>query len=217
MSLKDFYHVWKKRDLLKELFKEAGKALDRCEQMFLTAGYALQTNKPLEIDVHKQDSVINEVTTKIRRKVVVHMTVNPKKDPVAFITLVDIARDVERIGDYSKNIADLSELFGKPLGAGLFNDELNKIKDSILKMFRLTREALKKVDEDKAKEVLKWHQKKIDPGIDELIKAIFSKEQIETNEAITSVMYARYMKRISAHLMNISATMTSAYHEVKMK
>ena len=217
IGFKEFYKAWKKRDLLRELFKEAEKALDCDEQMFIRACGALTGREQPEIDIYAKDKEINEATTKIRRKVIVHITLNPKKDPVAFLTLIDISRDVERIGDYTKNIFDLSTIYSQALEDGPCILELEQVNKTVLKMFRLTRSAIEKVDEGGAKEVMERHLESIDPRMDKLIERLIRETPSEPNKSVVCALYARYLKRISAHLMNISSTMTHPYHEVKIK
>ena len=79
-GFREFYEVWKKRDLLRELFEDAADVLSEGERMYSAACNALLHGKQPEFDLEEIDQEINEAKSKIREKVVEHMMLNPRKD-----------------------------------------------------------------------------------------------------------------------------------------
>jgi len=217
-SFKDFYKVWKKRDLLRELFEFSAEVLKKDQKMFAAASDALLKARAIEMDIEEKDEQINKDREKIRKKVLEHMTLNPQKDIVAFLTLIDISRDLERIGDYSKDIAVLATQYEKPLIDGRFTDELVSLYRIVLTMFEWTETSLKKANEDAAKSVIDAHLNKVMLRVDKLIEGLIGQKEGEVQKIVVCALYARCLKRISSHLMDIACTITSAaYHEMKKK
>ena len=62
----------------------------------------------LEIDIHDRDIEVNKYTREVRRNVLSHLTVAGTDDLYSGLLLVSIIIDVERIGDYTKNIVEMA-------------------------------------------------------------------------------------------------------------
>lgn len=218
VKLKKLYKLWKKRNLLSELFEDAGNEVAAVEQMFIAASDALLRGEKPVLDLVKEDDEINEAKLRIRKKVVEHIIVDPHKDILAYLTLIDISRDLERMGDYSKNILNLSSWYGQALMDEQLSNPLKQLKDTVLQMFKWTSTALQMGDEAEANKVIDSHLKIVAPGTDSLLQRFVGTEYEDAQKAVVSVLYARYLKRISAHLMNIACTSTSTpYHMMKKK
>ncbi len=217
-GFREFYKVWKKRDLLRDPFEDAADVLADVKRMFSIACEALLQGRKPSFDLDEKDKEINEAKVKIRKKVVEHLMLNPRKDVVAFLTLIDISRDLERIGDYAKNILSLTALIPQDLSDCRCIEELQSMKADIDEMFDLTRRALKEADQDSAQKVLKTYLKGINPVVDGFIERHVSEPTPDAQKLVVCVLYARYLKRIGSHLMDMACTITSSpFHEMKMK
>ena len=64
-GFREFYEVWKKRDLLRELFEDAADVLSEGERMYSAACNALLHGKQPEFDLEDIDQDINEAKSKI--------------------------------------------------------------------------------------------------------------------------------------------------------
>ena len=217
-GFREFYEVWKKRDLLRELFEDAADVLSEGERMYSAACNALLHGKQPEFDLEDIDQDINEAKSKIREKVVEHMMLNPRKDMVAFLTLIDISRDLERIGDYAKNILSLSALLPQGLDDFPGVEELHTMKAHIDEMFNRTRSALEDADQESADKVVKAYLNDINPKAEGLIERYVSDASLAPRETVICTHCVRNLKRIGAHLMDMACTITaSPYHEMKKK
>ena len=217
-GFREFYKVWKKRDLLRDLFEDSADVLDDVERMYNTACEALlRGNKP-ELDLEEMDEEVNEAKVRIRKKVVEHLMVNPRRDVVAFLTLIDISRDLERVGDYTKNILTLSTLLPQGLHGCRCVEELHYMKAEIDEMFGLIRTALKEADEDCAQKVIKTYLNDINPEVDGFIERNATDPTLDPLMRVVCTHYIRDLKRIGAHLMDMACTITSSpYHEMKKR
>ena len=217
-GFREFYKIWKKRDLLRDLFEEAADVLADDKRMYSVACNAILKGKKPAFDLDEKDEEINETKVKIRKKVIEHLTLNPGKDMVAFLTLIDISRDLERIGDYAKNIYSLRFLYSGDLTDCRCIQELHGIMADIDEMFDLARNALDEADQDSAEKVIETYLTDINPKVDGFIEQQVSRSSLDAQRMVVCALYARYLKRIGAHLMDIACTITSSpYHEMKMK
>ena len=82
-------------------------------------------------------------------------------------------------------------------------------------MFTLLIEALPKGDVEKAKEVMGehwWISRRADEILNSLI--VRSDPVLVCSEAVSSALYVRFLKRISAHLMNIASSVVNPFDRI---
>jgi phosphate uptake regulator len=60
------------------------------------------------MDIAEKDETINVGERMVRRMVAQHLTINPEQDLPSSLVLISIVHDVERIGDYTKGLIELS-------------------------------------------------------------------------------------------------------------
>ena len=75
--------------------------------------------------------------------------------------LLSIVIDIERLGDYTKNILDLALHYPDPMISEDFLDELRSIEKEVLSLFSDTLKAVKNQDEELARNLLKRYKKSL--------------------------------------------------------
>jgi len=82
-------------------------------------------------------------------------------------------------------------------------------------MFSLLIEALPSDDEAKAKEVMSEHWW-IARRADEILAALIGRDDpgLPCNEAVGTALYVRFLKRVSAHLMNIASSVVNPFDRI---
>ena len=70
-------------------------------------------SKATKREVRDTDKGINEAQQDVRRTLMIHAAVNGPDLPLV-LQYASIVKDAERVGDYSKNIYELIDLYGKP-------------------------------------------------------------------------------------------------------
>ena len=204
---KNFLAFWKGKDFLSQILADFNKMCEDVEEMFLSVLKKLLEGKQtpgLKDRIYSVDRQVNELEREIRKRIVEHLSLQPTVDVPACLLMMSVVKDAERVGDYCKNLYEVTELLQKPLDVNkyrqLFNNLENEIKDEFIK----TRKAFQESNEQLAKEVLNIERtivKKCD-GI--LAKLVVS--ELDTKEAVCFALLARYFKRISAHLANIGSS-----------
>lgn len=215
MIFKEIYKIWKGKNLLKDVLKEIDEMYKINEEMFKIVINALFKEEKIEIDIYREDRKINRYEMNIRKRILEHLAVSPYQDVTASLILIGVVRDIERIGDFCKNILELSCLYGKKLSKDSYVNIFDGVVKQIEEMFKLTKEAFGNSDIEKGKIVMDKHSKEIAPNLSRLIEDIINDKDIKVKEAVIYVLLSRYLKRVSAHLMNIASSVVNPFHKIR--
>jgi len=215
--LKELFDLFRKESQLNQAFDRSWEMLKEDREMLVEAMRSLRERDDarLELDIYAKDQLINAYEREVRRKVFTHLAVTHDRDLHASLVLVSVVIDIERIGDYTKNIVELALHHPQRLGAGPFEPTLKKIETTVKTMFALLIDALPVNDEAKAREVMSEHWW-ISRKAEEIITTLIEKNEpgLTCREAVTTAMYARYLKRVSAHLMNIASSVVNPFDRI---
>lgn len=211
--------LWKSEDLLSQAWEDSFQMMVLSNEMFSAAIRYLRRGEKIKTlkNLKKRDREINEFQKSVRKKVVTHFSVSQKvEDFPSGLVLLNIVVDVERLGDYTKNILDLAIYYPDPLVSEDCLGSLKKIEDDIQSRFADTLVAIEKQDEKLAKKLLKSYRKSFSNISDKIVNNGISgkQEYKDQKEAAAVTLYARYLKRIGGHLKNITTTMLNPYEEI---
>lgn len=149
--------------------------------------------------VRETDSGINENQQNVRRALMMHSSVAPGEIPMA-LSYMSIVKDAERVGDYSKNMYDLAK-YGANFELAEDHDQLLAYRDAVGQLIDETKETFATQDAENAQRLID----KADGFLseyDDNIKAAFKSEGT-ADQAVGRALYYRFLKRITAHLMNM--------------
>ena len=211
--------LWKSEDLLSQAWEESFQMMLLSNEMFSAAIRYLRRGEKIKTlkNLKKRDREINEFQKSVRKKVVTHFSVSQKvEDFPSGLVLLNIVVDVERLGDYTKNILDLAIHYPDPLVSEDCLSSLKEIENDIQSRFADTLLAIEKQDEKLAKKLLKSYRKSFSNISDKIVNNGISgkQEYKDQKEAAAVTLYARYLKRVGGHLKNITTTMLNPYEEI---
>jgi len=204
--LKEIIALWKGEGLMKKVVDEFNAMLADAEFVYTNAwnGFASGgKDESLKKLVYERDKSINKREREIRRKLSEHLSINPKQDVSGCLAMMSMVKDAERIGDYSKNIFDLSLLYQGDTKTLKHLDELSSIQKEITDSFPKLIKAYESSDEVFAKEILKSYGP-IKDKCNKVLEAMFS-EDMSSQEAVVTTLLSRYLKRINSHISNIAS------------
>ena len=153
------------------------------------------------MDIAGEDEAINMGERMVRRLVAEHLTINPKQDLPSSLVLISIVHDVERIGDYTKGLIELSRFRPPDLKGGQYADKCAEIGEMIQPMIAQTLDAFRESNADLARKVMARHRE-VKVLTDDLVETAL-KDPESGREATFYCIGARILRRISAHLSNI--------------
>lgn len=214
--LKELFSLLKSDSLLDDAHKEAIEMVDVAEKMFTLVKNGLHNTETLATgeDIYDLDKRINYLEQKVRRKLYNHLIISSNKQIYSALILSNIVVDLERVGDYIKNAADLSRLTGGKVEFGKLNDEIIELENGVLKIIKEVKQCLINTDEEIALKILKNYY-----GMTKLcdvrVEKILTEEiKMDQRSAATLVLYYRYLKRIFAHFINVASAIGNPYDRI---
>lgn len=215
MLWKDLISLFKGGGLVEEAFDEALRMLEACHGMYSDAVASLhREGAPVE-DIYTRDREINKLERSIRRKIVTHMSVSTKPDVNEGLVLTAIVIDIERIGDYTKNIVELAEHVTGPFDALELDEAVRSVESTVEAMFDQVTTALRDTDESRAREAITAHAE-VARVVEENLGLLADSKALtgRSGHAVTVALYLRYLKRVSAHLKNVATSVVNPYYRI---
>jgi phosphate uptake regulator len=217
---RELLKLWKQDNLLKQAWEQSFEMLKIAQEMFLESVRILRESDEVEIDkeVKKKDKLVNKYEREVRRKVLTHLTVRGPIDVPAGLVLVTIIIDIERIGDYTKNIFDLAVSHPERLPGGKFEQELSRIEAAVKDNFSRTEICLESCDQDNALQLLQkynWVNKACDDNLDAIISG--EEKGLDCGILASLALYFRYLKRINAHLRTVTSSVVNPFDRIGYK
>jgi phosphate uptake regulator len=162
----------------------------------------LGQTSPHEIgaELRATDHRVNAAEREIRRELVVHASVHGAIDTPAILIYMSIVKDIERIGDYAKNIFDLAS-DGVDLSTGKYTGEIASVASEIPNFLQEAAKAFSGRDVASSKLLLHRGDELLD-RFDERVSALVREEHPD-HQAVAVALAHRYLKRIVAHSMNV--------------
>lgn len=198
---------WKGKDFLKGVLDDFERMLNDTEDMFKKVCRKLlegKSEEDLKDRIYKIDREVNRLEKEIRKRIVEHLSIQGSVDLPACLVLMSVVKDAERLGDYAKNIFEVTELLEKPLDKNIFEDLFGDLDKKIINEFSQTRAAFIESDKKTARDIL-IIEREIVKTCDEIINKL-AKSNFPTNTAVCLTLLARYFKRTAAHLTNIASS-----------
>ena len=214
---KKWLAIFKKDTLMDRAYKRSFEMLDITREMFLTAKESLRRREDNEIDVDikGKDKEINRYEREVRRNVFNHLVVSgPEKLPSG-LALVSIIIDIERIGDYTKNMVELAMDHPGKLRGGKFEEKIHRIEEAVEENFIKTRRCFEAGDAELALEILdkfSWVNQACDDCLTVLVKE--EDKEIRPGDAAALALYTRCLKRINSHLRNITTSVVNPFDRI---
>lgn len=175
--------------------------------VFVTSSNALfggGKSKATKKEVRSTDKEINEAQAEVRRTLVMHASVNLGDLPEV-LQYASIVKDAERVGDYAKNLYDLVR-YGANFDGALDEDELAGYRDAVAGLILEAASVFEAIDTERAQALIN----KADGFLDEYdscVKAQFTSDA-STQDAVARALYYRFLKRTTAHVMNVLTALT---------
>ena len=205
---KNLLSFWKGKDFLAQVLEEFKDMLDETRLMYEMVCSRLLDNveeTDLKKKIYEIDERVNNLEKKIRTRIIEHLSLQPTVDVTACLLLMSVVKDAERLGDYCKNLYEVTEIVKKPMDRALFSQYFNGLDKDILELFERTKEAF--IEAEKSKAESAWnYEHRIAIRCDRILREI-AKSSLSVNEAVCLALIARHFKRIVAHLTNIATSL----------
>jgi len=216
--LKQIFEIFKSDSLYEQALGECHEMIDIDLTRYKESIKSLRKSDSadIDIDIFKMDKKINEFERDVRRKVMTHLAIGSKEDIGSGLVLVSVVIDIERIGDYTKNIYDLAVNHPKKLNGGSVEDRLTKIEKISFNLFEKSITVFKKQDVEKASNLMGDYKENISKQSDAITNEIIAGKigDLEIGTASAVGLYARYLKRIAAHSRNLISSIVNPFESI---
>lgn len=216
-NFKELIELWRSDNLLTQALNDSHVMLESTQEMFRESVGSLRRSDDGEIKmtVYETDLLVNRYQQEVRKKVLKHLAITGGTNIIPGLILTSIVIDIERLGDYTKNIVDLAIAHPRRLECAIFEDDIVSIETSAGELFDRAIPAVKETDKKTAQELIEgywWILKKCDEIQTQLIQE--ADPGCTPGTAVTIALYSRYLKRIAAHLINILTSVVNPFESI---
>jgi phosphate uptake regulator len=161
-------------------------------------------SKETKQELKSTDRGINTAQRDVRRDLMIHASLQDAVDLPLVLAYMSTVKDVERIGDYSKNFYDLVK-YGADFETAPDRDELIGYRNRVSTLLGDAATTFESRDVDRARALIA----KADGFLDEYdaqVKAAYRSTGTPA-DAVSRALYFRFLKRVTAHVMNFLTSM----------
>jgi phosphate uptake regulator len=213
MVVKQILQTYRTYKVIQESEKRIRAMIDLALSIFRASSLALLRQQEVGFDLYARDREINELVVDVRRKIVEHLSIAACHNVGGELVFLKVINDIERVGDYAKNLMDLAKMLPAPLPGGRFHEQLIGMLPTVEGFFKKAERALFDGAEDDARSVIKGHLE-INQACEGIVEALLKDKEIEAPEAIALALTARYFKRVSSHLKNVASTAVNPFPHI---
>lgn len=214
--LKELLSLFRSNDAIAQMGKDFEEMLAASRELTLRAGKVFWDEadgerEPMEIS--KRDVAINKLERSIRRQVIAHLTLaSGRRDVPYCLLLMSIVKDVERIGDYAKNLSEVRRDGGAPVPDDEHGGELRDLRATVEKAFDRSMGVFS-ISDSTAAAALMAELRAVNRRCDELIARV-ARSDYDAATTTSLVLGARYYKRIGSHVLNVLSGIVMPLHKL---
>ena len=214
--LRELLDLFRSDDAISRMGQTFGEMLTLARDLTLSAGGYYFDTPPTPDErtaVYRQDVQLNKLQRRLRKQVITHLTVSTVPHDAAYgLLLMSLVKDVERIGDYAKNLVEVYDEGGGPLPDDDNCLELREIRAVVDDSLRAVGDVFAKSDTPTALDLIR-QGREVNRRCDMLVTRIAGSDY---NAATTTtlVLGTRYYKRIQSHLLNVLSGVVMPLHKL---
>ncbi len=216
--LKELFAVFKEGDLYSQALDECHEMLDISQKMYVASVDSLRKSDSadVDLDIYAADQKINAFERDVRRKVMTHLTISGKAELTSGLVLVSIVVDIERIGDYAKNIYDLAVHHPARLEAGSVEAELVPIERKVTEILDEAIYCFRNDDIELARQLMTDYKEEVSRRCNELTFEMVEGKypDLAATDLVTVALYLRFLKRIAAHSRNMITSVVNPFERI---
>lgn len=214
--LKELLSIFSSGEPLAEMGAKFSQMLGLTYDMTLKAGEVF-FSESLQADartaIYKSDVNVNKLERKIRKLVIAHLSVSSSRASVPYcLLLMSLVKDVERIGDYAKNLSEARDYHPSALPDDQIMHEMSEIAREIERGFAEIGPVFETSDHERAVELIR-EGRDLTRRCDGVVGRV-ARSDYDASTATCVVMGARFYKRIAAHVLNVLSSVVMPLHKL---
>jgi len=214
--LEELLSVFRGSDPLRAMAKNFEEMLALTCDMTSSAGDMLfkgSTTPQERTELYARDVRVNQLQREIRKQVVAHLSLPGHRPDVAYsLLLISLVKDVERIGDYTKNLAEVTDIRPGPPPDDEITAELQEIRLEVEGAFKALLTVFAASNRARAVELIRQGRDAAH-RCDALIARI-ARSDYDASTTAAMVLATRYYKRIGGHTLNVLSSIVMPIHKI---
>lgn len=215
--LKELLSLFREDDAIARMAADFSKMVDLSEALTVRAGHVLfqeGISEESELQaIAKADVEINKLERSIRKQLIAHLILTKDPGHVTYcLLLMSLVKDVERLGDYAKNVSEILSEGGAPLPDDAHGGEMRAIRDAVESTYGSVNTVFATSDAAAAMRLIE-EGRAVNRRCDDLITRVAG-SSYDAATAVSMVLAARYYKRIESHLLNILSGVVMPLHKL---
>ena len=214
---REFISIFQTDDPLSDMSERFMRMLSLTSDMALAAGriyFDGQGGPDARQRIYDQDIQVNKLEREIRKLIVAHLSIRQRSaDLPHCLFLLSLVKDVERLGDYAKNLAELHRhrrRTAAPTTSGPTSS--GTIRLSVERAFRDTPDVVSSGDADRAMRLIDEGRQGM-KRCEALLRSV-AQAEYDARTAVSLALGARYYKRFHGHLLNILSSVVMPLHKL---
>lgn len=216
--LKELLEILLPYDSTSDMLETVEEMFDQASELVTQAGACFVQGEASQAtldEIVEKDRRLNRAERRVRKRIIVHLVTGDGGGRVPnALLLMNIVRDLERVGDYAKNLSQVFRDGGAPL-AVTGDAEADLIRELGREVEAMARAAGPAFLASDPAEAARWIRegRTLCRRSDALITAVAGGDR-SAAATTTLVLAARYYKRMTAHLMNLLTGAVMPLHKL---
>jgi phosphate transport system protein len=198
------FSIFKEADSLRVVEAQLGEMLANCRRMYALAVSAIFGEaEPQDVseELWSLDKSVNRTERAIRRELMVHGAVRrAEMEQGLLLAYMAVAKDIERIGDYCKNIWDLAS-HGVNFSGADDSEMLRERLDEVAYLLEQGSKAFMDQDEAAVHQLIPKLEMAA-AGHDEVVFG-YLQSSSPGSSAVPRALLFRFLKRVAGHMENV--------------
>jgi phosphate uptake regulator len=213
--LRELLSLFRSNDPISRMGNDFSDMLELTREMTVSSGqffFERAATADERTSIYKRDIEVNKLERSIRKQVIAHLSLGGQSDAAYGLLLMSLVKDVERIGDYCKNLAEVYDEGGGPLPDDENTAELTEIRQIVEETFAAAGDVFKRSDTETALDLIR-RGREVNHRCDALVTRV-ARGEYDAPTTTTLVLGTRYYKRIESHLMNVLSGVVMPLHKL---
>jgi phosphate uptake regulator len=214
--LRELMTIFRSGDPLTPLGENFTSMVEISADLTVRAGrvYFGEEENPLALsEIRREDVKVNKLQRKIRKRVVTHLSASGNTADLPYcLLLMSLVKDVERIGDYAKELSEVREFAPADLQANPTSAELQRIRAGVDEVMTQMTGVLARYDTDQAVKLIRRGRGLTDRA-DSLLHSLAS-ESFDGATQTALVLGTQYYKRLCGHALNVLSSVVVPLHRL---
>lgn len=162
--------------------------------------------------LYEKDVEVNRLERQIRKRLVAHLSLRETTDVPYCLVLMSLIKDLERLGDYAKNLTEVAAIASGPFPEDELIDELQEIRRSVEALVREAAEVYSQNARDRAIE-LTIEGRGVSKRCDQFVERV-ARSDYKPPIVVALTLGARFYKRMAGHLLNLLSAVIMPLHKL---